>query len=203
LRCVALKALEICHYSSVSHDWTDHSDLQDEDPTCEAGCYRCLLSYYNQPEHGDIDRRNSTVLDLLCRLTRATRSAVEGHCGTSDSFDELMNASISSLEKEWLRFLKEGGYHLPDRAQPYLEAFATCPDFAYEDKQTLVYIDGPHHEGNAQKTLDAAITSRLEDAGFTVIRFTNEKSAWREILARHSWVFGTGTASETDVEGSH
>jgi len=128
---------------------------------------------------------------------------VEGHLGTGDSFAELMNASISTLEKDWLRFLKDGGYHMPDRAQPYLEAFGTCPDFAYEDKQTLVYIDGPHHEGNAQKTLDAAITSRLEDAGFTVIRFTNEKSAWGEILARYSWVFGAGAASETDVEGSH
>jgi len=203
LRRVARKALEICHYSSLSGEWADHGDLKDEDAECEAGCYRCLLSYYNQPEHGDIDRRNSTVLDLLCRLTRATRSMVEGHLGTGDSFAELMNASISTLEKDWLRFLKDGGYHMPDRVQPYLEAFGTCPDFAYEDKQTLVYIDGPHHEGNAQKTLDAAITSRLEDAGFTVIRFTNEKSAWGEILARYSWVFGAGAASETDVEGSH
>jgi len=193
LRRVARKALEICHYSSVSGNWTDHEDLQNQDENCEAGCYRCLLSYYNQPEHDKIDRRDQTVLDLLCRLTRATRSADERHHGTGDSFDELMNAAISSLEKEWLRFLKERGYHLPDRAQPYLEAFATCPDFAYEDKQTLVYIDGPHHEGNAQKALDESITSRLEDAGFTVIRFTTDKNAWPEILAQYGWVFGSGS----------
>jgi len=194
LRRVARKALEICHYSSPSGEWADHGDLKDEDAECEAGCYRCLLSYYNQPEHGEIDRRNSTVLDLLCRLTRATRSMAEGYLGTGDSFAELMNASISALEKDWLRFLKDGGYHIPDRAQPYLAAFGTCPDFAYEDKQTLVYIDGPHHEGNAQKTLDAAITTRLEGAGFTVIRFTTEKSTWPEILAQYGWVFGAGSA---------
>lgn len=202
LRRVARKAIEICHYSSISGGWADHGDLVDENPACEAGCYRCLLSYYNQPEHGEIDRRDATVLDLLCRLTRATPARVEGRHSAGDSFNELMNASVSSLEKEWLQFLKDGGYRLPDRAQPYLEAFETCPDFAYDDKQTLVYIDGPHHEGNAQKTLDAAITLRLEDAGFTVIRFTSEKSVWSDILAQHRWVFGSGSGGASEARKS-
>ena len=197
LQRVARKALEICHYTSVSGGWTDHADLSDTDQSCEAGCYRCLLSYFNQPEHGEIDRRNSRVLDILCRLTRATRREVEGRARAGDSFDELMNASVSTLEREWLWFLKDHGFRLPDRAQPYLEAFATCPDFAYEDKQTLIFIDGPHHKGNAQKTLDAAITSRLEDAGFTVIRFATEKSAWPETMTRHAWLFGLGSDDGT------
>ncbi|GIX15834.1 MAG: RNA helicase [Rhodothalassiaceae bacterium] len=195
LQRVARKALEVCHYGSISGNWMGHGDLRNEDSTCEAGCYRCLLSYYNQPEHRNIDRRNEQVLDFLCRLTRAARSAVESHASAGDSFDALMNASVSTLEKEWLGFLKDGGFHLPDRAQPYLEAFGTCPDFAYENKQTLIYIDGPHHEGNAQKKLDAAITARLEDAGFTVIRFPIDKSAWPAILAQYAWVFGPGCGS--------
>jgi very-short-patch-repair endonuclease len=153
------------------------------------------LSYYNQPEHGEIDRRNEQVLNLLCRLTRAARTEVKRLASVGDGFDALMNASVSQLEKEWLRFLKDGGFHLPDRAQPYLDSFGTCPDFAYEDKQALVYIDGPHHEGSAQRALDATITARLEDAGFTVIRFTTEKSAWPEIVAQHAWVFGSGSRS--------
>jgi superfamily II DNA/RNA helicase len=194
VRRVARKALEVCHYSSLSGEWVDHGDLRDEDTECEAGCYRCLLSYYNQPEHGEIDRRNEMVLDLLCRLTRANRSEIES-LAPGDSFDQLMNASISTLEKDWLRFLKNGGYHLPDRAQPYLDAFGTCPDYAYGEKQTLVYIDGPHHEGNSQKALDDSITSRLEDAGFTVIRFTTDKKAWPEILAHYGWVFGAGSGN--------
>src|SRR5690606_31014315 len=97
LRRIGRKALEICHYSSLSGEWADHGDLKDEDAECEAGCYRCLLSYYNQPEHGEIDRRNATVVDLICRLTRATRSEIEGHAAPGDSFDQLMNASISTL----------------------------------------------------------------------------------------------------------
>ena len=47
------------------------SSSGDQDPDCEAGCYRCLLSYYNQPDHELIDRRDEQVLRLLCRLTRA------------------------------------------------------------------------------------------------------------------------------------
>jgi hypothetical protein len=35
---------------------------------CVAGCYRCLLSYYNQPDHPVIDRRDRTARHLLLRL---------------------------------------------------------------------------------------------------------------------------------------
>ena len=35
---------------------------------CVAGCYRCLLSYYNQPDHPVIDRRDRLARHLLLRL---------------------------------------------------------------------------------------------------------------------------------------
>jgi hypothetical protein len=38
---------------------------------CVAGCYRCLLSYYNQPDHELIDRRNELALQFLLRLAHA------------------------------------------------------------------------------------------------------------------------------------
>ena len=104
-----------------------------------------------------------------------------------------MNGSTSSLEKDWLNYLKANGYHLPDRGQPYLEEFNTRPDFAYTKDQTLIYIDGPHHKGNAQKTLDSEITQRLEDAGFTVVRFTTNKATWKAVIDKFAWVFGPGT----------
>ena len=78
LQAVARCALEMCHYTSVSGAWTDQTDLSNLDADCEAGCYRCLLSYTNQPDHTLIDRRNPAVLDFLCRLSRAdgTRGAM-------------------------------------------------------------------------------------------------------------------------------
>ena len=146
---IARKALEVCHYTSRSGDWTGISDLDNRDQECEAGCYRCLLSYYNQPDHPRIDRREEAMLSLLCRLMRAERKSLASSHRAADSFDELMNASTSSLEKEWLNYLKAKEFHLPDRAQPYLERYATRPDFAYSASQNadLYRRSGPPKGG--------------------------------------------------------
>ena len=138
------------------------------------------------------------MLDLLCRLTRAKRTILAASSSADNSFDELMNVSTSSLEKEWLRYLRANAYHLPDRGQLYLKEFNTRPDFAYINHQTLIYIDGPHHAGQAQKTLDGAITQRLEDAGFTVVRFATDKASWNGIADKYAWVFGPGIAPTAD-----
>jgi hypothetical protein len=37
---------------------------------CVRGCYRCLLSYYNQPDHEQIDRTNLEARQLLVDLAR-------------------------------------------------------------------------------------------------------------------------------------
>ena len=192
---IARKALEVCHYASKSGDWTDADDLEDQQPDCEAGCYRCLLSYYNQPDHSLIDRKDEATVELLCRLARAERKSL-------GVFDELMNASTSSLERAWCGFLKENGYRLPDRVQPYLEEYGTRPDFAYANYQTLIYVDGPHHRGNTQKILDTRITRRLEDEGFTVVRFPADQASWVGIVGDYAWVFGSGHRTAAAQEES-
>lgn len=193
---VARRALEICHFKSVSGEWLDHRDLHDTVHDCEAGCYRCLLSYYNQPEHDLIDRKRTPVLDLLCRLTRAEGRRVGDPRTGADSLEELSNASLSSLETAWLEYVRENGYRLPDRAQPLLEQFGTRPDFAYTDQQVVVYIDGPHHQRDRQRRLDERITERLMDAGVTVIRFGSNKDEWPHIFAMYRWVFGKPNAGD-------
>lgn len=186
---VAAKALEICHYQWKGEPQADQLiDLARG--ACEAGCYRCLLSYYNQPDHPQIDRRNEAVLDLLCRLTRAEPRKLEAPSG-SITLEQLKNASTSTLEKAWLDYLVQGGYRLPDKVQPLLSEYQTRPDFAYTTGPTVVYIDGPAHLKESQAKLDEEITQRLEEAGFTVVRFPVDQSKWDEIVARYSWVFGT------------
>ena len=194
---IARKALEVCHFSSRSGDWNSFDELDNEDQECEAGCYRCLLSYYNQLDHQWIDRQHDEMIELFCRLARGQRKNIEARLSADDSFEELMNASNSSLEQEWLNFLKENDYHLPDRAQPYLQEFSTRPDFAYNDHQTLIYIDGPHHNQQTQKNLDDDITRRLEDAGFTVVRFDTGRPTWQSKMDEYAWVFGQGRDSVT------
>ena len=194
---IARKALEVCHFSSRSGDWNSFDELDNEDQECEAGCYRCLLSYYNQLDHQWIDRQHDEMIELFCRLARGQRKNIEARLSADDSFEELVNASNSSLEQEWLNFLKENDYHLPDRAQPYLQEFSTRPDFAYNDHQTLIYIDGPHHNQQTQKNLDDDITRRLEDAGFTVVRFDTGRPTWQSKMDEYAWVFGQGRDSVT------
>jgi len=164
----------------------------DQDPECEAGCYRCLLSYYNQPDHELIDRRDPAVLRLLCRLTEAeARKGTEGR-SFDEQFEELARLSGSSLERAWLEQVRTSGYRLPDRAQPLIQELGTRADFVYGHAQALIYIDGPHHQSDHQRGLDARITERLEDAGFTVVRFAEDPHSWPTVFAGYPDIFGTG-----------
>lgn len=195
MRDIAARALEVCHYMSNSGEWEDADDLADGDDQCEAGCYRCLLSYYNQADHVWINRKNSEVQGFLCRLMRSNRVTPEFSPGAREDFDDLLKGSGSSLEKKWLRYLQENVYRLPDRSQPYLEEYDTRPDFAYSNSQVLIYIDGPHHEGESRRALDETITRRLESSGFNVIRFTSDQATWDDTLKAYAWIFGPGKTS--------
>ena len=42
--------------------------LKEREDACVAGCYRCLLSYFNQPDHNLIDRRDPEVTAFFCKL---------------------------------------------------------------------------------------------------------------------------------------
>ena len=194
---LARAALELCHFRSQSGNWLGPDDLVDTYDQCEAGCYRCLLSYYNQPYHDEIDRKDPAVLDLLCRLARATAGRIETMAGAGQTFDELRNACVSDLERDWLQMVRTQGYRLPDRSNHYLEAYATCPDFTYEEQQTLVYVDGPHHDADPRKREDAQITKRLVDAGYTVVRFPADSRRWAGVIKEYSWVFGAGDKAGT------
>ena len=198
LQRVARRALEICHFDLPEGPLEPEALVDTAGAgtakACEAGCYRCLLSYYNQPEHALIDRRSEGVKALLCRLTRATLQTGTQGRSPETHLAELTRRSNSSLEQAWLDFLKEAGLRLPDRAQPLLGEYHTQPDFAYSQSQALVYIDGPHHDGQAQRRLDEGITRGLEDAGFTVIRFPKERTTWRAITQRYVDIFGVGRA---------
>ena len=70
-RRLAGVALELMH---LHHDGGALVDDPDAEP-CVAGCYRCLLSYYNQPDHLLIDRRDDGVRAVLDRMTRCGAGA--------------------------------------------------------------------------------------------------------------------------------
>ena len=75
---VARRALEVMHFAppadiaQITAAEVLATDLERE--TCVAGCYRCLLSYYNQPDHELIDRRREEAIAILLSLARAGAS---------------------------------------------------------------------------------------------------------------------------------
>ena len=192
LRRVAVRALKVAHYEPTGEVW-QATELQDTDANCEAGCYRCLLSYGNQMDHKIIQRKNQKALDLLCRLTRADAKRGTAGRNADEQYAELERLSGSSLEKAWLASVRKLGYRLPDGAQFGLSAFKVRPDFRYVgDSPALVFIDGPHHETDYQHQVDDAKSKALRDAGWEVIRFPKEQTAWLAIFAQYPDVFGKG-----------
>ena len=136
------------------------------------------------------------MLDLLCRLSRAEGDRGAIGRSSAELFEALANVSLSSLEQAWLAHVQECAYALPDKAQPLLEEYGTRPDFAYSNIPALIYIDGPHHETDQQRQIDDQIGDRLEEAGYTVIRFAKEQETWPALFAQYAFVFGTGKLQE-------
>ncbi len=182
---VAERALAICHYEK-----DETGQYIDINPDCEAGCYRCLLSYYNQIDHELIDRRDSELKEILEQLISSKISTASAGKTSQQQAEQLERLSNSSLEQSFLNYLKEKGHHLPEDAQVVIEQFKTRPDFVYRTHSAVIYIDGPHHEQPNQKKIDDDLTRRLQDAGLTVIRFSKEQSSWPSLIAKYPDIFG-------------
>lgn len=182
---VAKRALAICHFEL---DKVDH--YRDINNDCEAGCYRCLLSYYNQMDHELIDRKHPELKDMLVQLINANIKTANDGKTNQEQAEHLESLSSSSLEQAFIDYLKKQGHHLPEDAQVVIEQYKTRPDFVYRTHSAVIYIDGPHHEQPNQKKIDDELTRRLQDAGLTVIRFSKEQSSWPSVIAKYPDIFG-------------
>ena len=185
---VARQALEICHFDPVSGDDRHRAPGAKED--CEAGCYDCLLSYYNQPDHRIVDRH--AIRDVLRSWSDGTTVASPGSISREEQLKRLSNLAGSSLERSWLEYLQEHNLALPDGAQRLFETAYTRPDFVYDAPHFLaVYIDGHHHDHPDRQARDADKTAAMMDQGWSVIRF-HHKDDWAEKIAERMDVFGQG-----------
>lgn len=82
---------------------------EEEDPHCVKGCYRCLLSYYNQPDHDLIDRTDSAALALLLRLARSELQDNGRAKGPSE------DAGNARSDGNWHAAIAQWGLPAPDR----------------------------------------------------------------------------------------
>jgi very-short-patch-repair endonuclease len=95
----------------------------------------------------------------------------------------------SQLEKRWIDLVDELVLRPPSDGQYLIESCSTRPDFYYGEHNAAIYVDGPPHDEPDQIRNDEAITQRLIEAGYIVIRF-HHKANWNEIFRQHPDVFG-------------
>ena len=177
---VAAEALRICHFG-------DDAPAPAEE--CTASCYDCLMGYGNQSEHRSLDRH--LVKDLLETLTTATVRTSPAPVTREEHLARLRALSTYASEQQWLDFAEERDLLLPSAAQQRISEAAACPDFVYGEQQVAVFVDGGVHGYGDVAELDTATTNRLEDQGWTVLRFrTAERARWADIAGEAPGAFG-------------
>ncbi len=182
---VASEALRICHTDPATA--VEDNTRTGDDGACEAACYDCLMSYSNQLDHALVDR------DLAIEFLRPFAGGAEFLPDTHDK--TLAEGAESSLERQFLDFLHQGGYRRPDRSQVLFEEAPTRPDFVYDDACAVVYVDGTHHDWPERGRRDAEQSAAMEDLGYQVIRFGHNDD-WEQIVRNHPAVFGPGNQTE-------
>lgn len=169
---VARTTLAIMHYDvpdKVDAAWPGFDTRHDRgDAHCVASCYRCLLSYYNQPDHEFIDRRDEAALRILWRLAAARTHVDEAF--TSQALPEAP-AATDGWVAHWRQAQAEHASALPAPAMAVVDGV-----------EVLNWPD--HYVGVALPDTPRALQAAWEDRGFTFVRFPDNDSAWPALFAR-------------------
>ena len=182
---VARKSLEICHFDPNTGE--DLQKAEGAPEPCEAACYDCLMNYYNQRFHLLLDRK--LIKQILMTYASAVTHGSPVVASRKTHLEELLRLSGSELERQWLRQIDRRQYRLPSKAQCLIENCQTRPDFLYDEFQTAIYIDGPHHDFPERQARDNLQVELMEDRGYTVIRF-GHRDNWETIIAKYPNIFG-------------
>lgn len=178
LAVVARTALQIMHFE-VDEDSAlpdDPAQLIDTpDTACVAACYRCLMSYYNQPDHELIDRRDHDAREMLLRLARARAHVSEPDQASESGLQAWSDASLTDMD--WLMELANRQLPAVD-GQPLSVGGATLP---------LVWRR--HYVAACLEPLTNEVAGQLDALGFEVIEFA-QRPTWDDSFARLAIVLG-------------
>jgi hypothetical protein len=148
---------------------------------CVAACYRCLMSYFNQPDHESIDRHDEHARRILLRLARARTTVDLGRPrprlpddGAPTPTSKTGDASVSRLHQ----VLRAGGLPAPD-AQPLVIA-----------GHTVEHVWREHYAAALVGAVEDGIVQKLRDRGFEVVLFGDAERDWPDGLARLAAALG-------------
>ncbi len=151
---VAREALTLMHFENVdaaiaagdANLLTDHKD-----EACVRGCYRCLLSYFNQPDHELIDRTSVEAKQMLVDLSR-------GRVAPSKS------SARRELVDNWIAAFKGAEIPEPD-AEPIVLGDQSI-DFAWRKNRVAA----------SKKPLSEAARESADSKGWTVFELPENVS---------------------------
>ena len=172
---VARTALQLIHFrrKDDAQPWS-RENIEDTHPACSTGCHRCLLSYFNQPDHAAIDRRNGDALALLLALANGSATPLATPSGAATP---PLATPHSPTSTSFLALLRAHNLRLPDATdQPIPNTDATI-DLLYRGIRHAVFFSPPN----------PSIANALVDRGYTVVVLAPDLPA---AIAAHPEIFG-------------
>ncbi len=188
LASVARRALQIMHFDVSDGPLPDSTaGLSDEPGTaCVAACYRCLMSYYNQPDHESLDRRDEDARVMLLRLARARTvqpKKITLGLGAIEAVQfafEVPPATATltqSLKNRWRAEATRRGIPDPD------------PKPLVAGERSVPCVWRKHYVAALIDEAERPAMQAMEDLGFEVIRF-EDPTGWNAAFARLASALG-------------
>ena len=184
---VSSAALRLLHHDQPTGAWVFENlealeQRHDGNSICEAGCYQCLLSYFNQPDHVNINRRNADALKLLVALANAQVVATVSHQPPLDAVIQTGDGHDSSA---WLRAIDDAGLRRPDALQVPVNQGAAIAAGQYKSSRALVFLH----------PLADDVRTALIDKGWRVLDFS-DADQWMNQFEQYPDVFGTSEKTQ-------
>jgi hypothetical protein len=162
---VAKNALEIMHFDLSNGLPAGATALVDRPGVaCVAACYRCLMSYYNQPDHELLDRRDEDARAFLLRLARGRLSGLAAPA-TRRPAESAPVSDNGDLASAWRAYAR--GRELP----------APDPEPLVIDGQAVDNVWRGHYVA-ALFAQSGDLASKLENKGFAVVVLGENAAEW-------------------------